>query len=119
MQISIASAASPASDALHASSVVTYLLEKGSVSSHAPGEQTFHAFYGLVAAAAAAGEVTGTARNGITRRPDRAAVAGHPTALPWLVHAANSTPLRLRHPHGDAPDPRAAPRGLGGGDAGW
>ena len=42
------------SSALNGCSVVTYLLEKGRVTHHAPGERTFHVFYLLVAAAEAA-----------------------------------------------------------------
>eukprot|EP00964_Phaeocystis_antarctica_P128848 scaffold92682_cov65-Phaeocystis_antarctica.AAC.1 len=41
------------SSALNGCSVVTYLLEKGRVTHHAPGERTFHVFYLLVAAAEA------------------------------------------------------------------
>ena len=33
------------SSALNGCSVVTYLLEKGRVTHHAPGERTFHVFY--------------------------------------------------------------------------
>ena len=70
--------AEASSDTLNASSVVTYLLEKGRVSHHAAGEQTFHAFYYLHAAAA---------DSGIT--------------LPWLnERVTQESAMRLLHPAG-------------------
>ena len=84
-----------ASGALNASSVVTYLLEKGRVSRHADGEQTFHAFYYLAAAAA-------HADGGADGAGDEWA------ALPWLVQRAAAAPLRLLHPSGASLSPEDA-----------
>ena len=73
--------AGDSSGALNASSVVTYLLEKGRVSHHATGEQTFHAFYYLSSALAAPCD-------------DAAALDA-----PWLVaRASEAAPLRLLTP---------------------
>jgi hypothetical protein len=83
-----------ASGALNASSIETYLLEKGRVSHHAQGEQTFHALYYLAAAAAAAR--AGAADHGIDA-----------DTLPWLVgHAA---PLQLLQPSASSEPAAASP----------
>ena len=67
---------SPNSSTLNGSSIVTYLLEKGRVSHHAPQERSFHIFYYLLAAAAAGTDAPGTEWEGCEALCDFAATAG-------------------------------------------
>ena len=91
--------AEASSDTLNASSVVTYLLEKGRVSHHAAGEQTFHAFYYLHAAAADSGITLPWLNERVTQ--ESAMRLLHPAALPRRRYhvdhrAADRTESRVR-----------------------
>ena len=93
------------SSALNACAVDTYLLEKGRVSHHGPGEQNFHAFYFLTSAAANAANANaahGSPAGGDAAAPadtidwsalavlcDRSAAAGA-SAFRYLTAAADT-----------------------------